>query len=58
MIDGTTIFSSNPGMLTITSYDLVTGEIEGTFSFTATDPSLMDPATFDITNGTFHVTVP
>ncbi len=58
LIDGTTIFSSNPGMLTITSYDLVTGEIEGTFSFTATDPSLMDPATFDITNGTFHVTVP
>lgn len=50
-------YSSNPGMLTINSYDEATGAIEGRFSFTATDPEGVDPQSFAITEGAFFLTV-
>lgn len=50
-------FTSNPGTLTITSYDMVNGIIEGNFSFTATDPLMGDPTVFEVTNGLFKVTL-
>jgi len=50
-------FTSNPGTLTITSYDTVNGVIEGNFSFTATDPLLGDPAIYEVTSGLFKVTI-
>jgi len=56
-VAGTTLFKSNPGILIITSYDIVTGEIEGTFSFTAKDSSGIDPAEYEITNGSFSITL-
>ncbi|RMA64171.1 DUF6252 family protein [Ulvibacter antarcticus] len=51
-------FWSNTGTLTITSYDTLTGDIEGTFSFTATDPFGVSQDIFEITNGTFSLTLP
>jgi hypothetical protein len=55
---GTSInFTSNPGNLTISSYDTTTGEIEGSFYFTATDPAMTDPTEFEITNGTFKLII-
>ncbi len=55
---GTLPFWSNPGTLVITSYDMVTGDIEGTFSFTAIDPFGVSQDMFEITNGQFSVTIP
>lgn len=51
-------FWSNPGTLVITSYDTVTGDIEGTFSYTAIDPFGVSQDMFEITNGEFSVTIP
>ena len=57
-INGTTIYGSDPGTLTITSYDTVTGEVEGTFTFTGKDAAGIDPIEFAITNGSFIITLP
>jgi len=48
-------YTSNPGILTIVSNDVVTGVIEGNFAFLATDATAVDPTTFEITNGSFLV---
>jgi len=48
-------FTSNPGTLTITTFDEVANVIEGTFSFTAKDATVTDPAVYEITNGAFLV---
>lgn len=51
---GTSItYVSNPGVLTITNYDITGGIIEGTFVFTAVDPTGMDETEFGITSGSF-----
>lgn len=52
---GIVTFTSDPGSLTITTFDEVANVIEGTFSFTAKDPSLIDPTVYEVTNGTFLV---
>ena len=57
IVGGTTTYSSNPGTLTIISYDILTGDIEGTFEFTATDPLLVDPTEYEITNGSFALNI-
>ena len=57
MSGSTPTFVSSPGLLTIQSYDLVTGKIMGTFSFTGIDGSGSDPTVYDITNGAFRVTI-
>lgn len=54
---GASEFASEPGTLTITSYDVITGEIEGTFSYTAIDVSGADPTTYEITNGSFEAVI-
>ncbi|MDX1461525.1 MAG: DUF6252 family protein [Marinirhabdus sp.] len=48
-------FTSDPGTLEIVSFDTTTGVIEGTFSFTAKDATLTDPAIYEITDGSFIV---
>jgi hypothetical protein len=53
-----TSFSSSPGTLTIESYDIITGEIIGTFEYTALDRLGVDPTAFDVANGFFKVMVP
>lgn len=50
-------YSSNSGILIINSYNEVTGNIEGRFSFSATDPNGVDPQTFEVTEGQFFLTV-
>jgi hypothetical protein len=50
-------FVSSPGMLTIESYDTMTGKIMGTFSYTALDRSGIDPTTYDVANGSFKVII-
>ena len=57
MSGSTPTFVSSPGLLTIQSYDLVTGKIMGTFSFSGIDGSGSDPTVYDITNGAFRVTI-
>lgn len=52
-----TVFVSNPGVLVISSYDLITGEIVGTFSFVGKDPTLVDPTQYEIMNGSFNLTL-
>lgn len=52
-----TVFVSNPGMLTIQNYDLETGDISATFSFTAIDPSGIDPSIRAITEGEFNLNI-
>ncbi len=47
------IFRSNPGILTITDYDVDSGTIEGTFSFTAVDILNQDETVYEVTNGEF-----
>jgi hypothetical protein len=53
-----TSFSSSPGTLIIESYDIITGEIIGTFEYTALDRLGVDPTAFDVANGFFKVMVP
>lgn len=48
-------FTSDPGTLTITTFDIDANVIEGTFSFTAKDATATDPAVYEVTNGTFLV---
>ncbi len=51
------VFTSLTGSLTVNSYDTSTGNIEGTFSFSATDPNGQDPTVYEITEGTFFFTI-
>ena len=51
------VFTSVTGTFTVNSYDAITGNIEGTFSFSATDPTEQDPTVFEITEGTFFFTI-
>ncbi|MEM7186607.1 MAG: DUF6252 family protein [Bacteroidota bacterium] len=56
-IGNSILFKSDPGVLTITSYELSTGIIEGTFNFTAVDPTGNDSTEFAVTNGQFTVQI-
>ncbi len=47
--------TSNPGTITITKFNINTGIIEATFSFTATDPIGVDPTVAEVTEGAFKV---
>jgi hypothetical protein len=54
--DGSDIeFVSNPGTLTIDSYDSETGDIRARFIFTAVNPDGVDPTVIQITEGVFNV---
>jgi hypothetical protein len=53
-----TSFRSNPGTLTILSYDLASGEIEGTYEFQAVDIFGLDPTVYSVTSGSFFVRIP
>jgi len=57
MTGGTATFVSSPGILTIESYDTMTGKIRGTFSYTALDRSGTDPTIYDVSNGSFKVII-
>lgn len=57
-IGNSILFTSNPGNLTILSIEYSSGVVEGLFSFTGADPLGNDPTTYDITNGTFVITLP
>ena len=57
MTGTTPSFVSSPGMLTIESYDTMTGKISGTFFYTAVDRSGNDPTTYDVANGSFKVII-
>ncbi len=48
-------YSSQDGSITISSYDVNAGTMEGTFNFTAGDFTGQDPASFEITNGAFEI---
>lgn len=50
-----TSLSSNPGTMTITTINTETGELEASFTFTATDPLNTDPTVVEITNGFISV---
>jgi len=52
---GNETFVSVDGTITITSYDMVTGIMEGNFEFTAGDFSGIDPTIHAITSGSFSV---
>jgi hypothetical protein len=47
--------TSNPGTITISKFNTLTGIIEATFDFTATDPLGIDPTLAEITDGNFEV---
>ena len=51
------VFTSITGTLDVNSYDTITGNIEGTFSFSATDPTGQDATVYEITEGTFFFTI-
>lgn len=51
------VFTSITGTLDVNSYDTITGNIEGTFSFSATDPTGQDPTVYELTEGTFFFTI-
>jgi hypothetical protein len=53
-----TSLRSNPGTLTILSYNLVTGEMEGTFEFEALDIFGIDPNEYSVTSGSFSILIP
>lgn len=52
-----TVYSSNPGMLTIQNYDPETGAINATFAFNAVDPAGIDPTVRSITEGEFNLDI-
>jgi hypothetical protein len=56
-IGNSILFTSNPGTLTIDSYEQSTGIIEASFSFTGTDPAGNDSTEYAITNGQFTVQI-
>lgn len=56
-IGNSILFKSDPGVLTITSYELNSGIIEGTFTFTAIDPTGNDSTEYAISNGQFTVQI-
>jgi len=51
------IYTSNPGELTLTAFDLTTGILEGTFYFTASDPDGINPEVFEVTEGSFTMVI-
>lgn len=56
---GTSItYTSSQGQFVVTSYDYENGIIEGTFEFTAVDPSGQDETEYEVTAGEFLVLVP
>ena len=58
-IVGTSIsYFSNPGTFEVTSYDMETRIIQGTFNFTAVDASGQDPTQYQITEGEFLAILP
>ena len=58
-IVGTSIsYFSNPGTFEVTSYDMETRIIKGTFNFTAVDASGQDPTQYQITEGEFLAILP
>ncbi len=56
-IGNSILFKSDPGLLTIASYELSTGIIQGSFNFTAVDPAGNDSTEYAITNGQFTVQI-
>lgn len=56
-IGNSILFKSNPGVLTIYSYQYGNGVVEGSFVFTAIDPLGNDPSTYQI-EGSFTITIP
>ncbi|MCF6308093.1 MAG: DUF6252 family protein [Flavobacteriaceae bacterium] len=55
---GTNLYTSNPGTVTITSYDAVAKTMEGTFEFTAKRLDPNDPdITYIVSNGEFSVAI-
>ncbi len=50
-------YTSDPGELTLTAFDLTTGVLEGTFFFTASDPEGVNPEVFEITLGSFTMLI-
>ena len=52
------LYRSQPGTLTITSYQFDNGVIEGQFSFTAFDPNGVGGDVYEITEGFFTLTLP
>lgn len=58
-IVGTSIsYFSNPGTFEVTSYDMETRIIQGTFNYTAVDASGQDPTQYQITEGEFLAILP
>ncbi|MEZ4795340.1 MAG: DUF6252 family protein [Flavobacteriaceae bacterium] len=51
------LYKSNPGTLTITSYEYSTGVIEGVFTFTANDPLSNFPEVYQVTQGQFVIKI-
>lgn len=54
-IGSSILFRSNPGILNVLSYELSTGVMEATFSFTAVDPLGNNPTTYEFTEGSFVI---
>jgi len=54
-IGNSILFASEPGILTITSYELSSGIVEATFTFTGIDPAGNDSTEYQITNGQFVI---
>jgi hypothetical protein len=50
--------TSNPGTIPITTFDRINGVIEGTFSFTGTDPLGIDPSVVEVAEGAFKLSIP
>jgi len=57
-IGNSILFKSNPGVLTVTSYQYSSGVIEGSFVFTAIDPLGNNTSVYEVTNGVFTLTIP
>ena len=51
------VFTSLTGTFNVNSYDTITGNIEGTYSFSATDPTGQDDTVYEITEGSFFFTI-
>ncbi|HAT66817.1 MAG TPA: hypothetical protein DCS66_19880 [Flavobacteriaceae bacterium] len=56
-IGSSILFKSNPGTLSIFSYEYSSGVLEGAFSFSAVDPLANDPTIYEVTNGYFVITL-